>query len=267
MISAVTSTYILTWNPSKFVWSEHGLADAVRLTAAGQPVGDRWSIGVHKREIGPGDRAFLLRQRSQRGIVASGVFTTAPFDDEHWDDDGGVATYAELTWDVVLDPEDRLQTEALKKRVPGVVWDRLQASGTRLEAGQASRLEAAWGAHCDGLLYASPEEPSGDESCVEGTVTQVLVNRYERDRRARQRCIDHWGEGCTVCGFDFAATYGAMGKGFIHVHHLYELSTIRSTYVVDPVADLRPVCPNCHAMLHSTRPATSIAALKSVMRS
>jgi|ERR1700734_3962751 len=46
--------------------------------------------------------------------------------------------------------------------------------------------------------------------------------------------------------------------GFIHVHHLRQLSDIRKEYLVDPIKDLRPVCPNCHAVLHLRNPAYSI---------
>jgi len=34
------------------------------------------------------------------------------------------------------------------------------------------------------------------------------------------------------------------------VHHIVPLNEIRETYTVHPIDDLRPVCPNCHAMLH-----------------
>lgn len=44
--------------------------------------------------------------------------------------------------------------------------------------------------------------------------------------------------------------YGPEFAGFIHVHHLRPLSGIGGGYVVDPVEDLRPVCPNCHAVIH-----------------
>jgi 5-methylcytosine-specific restriction enzyme A len=44
--------------------------------------------------------------------------------------------------------------------------------------------------------------------------------------------------------------YGKVADGYIHVHHLRPLSEINGEYVVDPVQDLRPVCPNCHAVLH-----------------
>jgi hypothetical protein len=38
--------------------------------------------------------------------------------------------------------------------------------------------------------------------------------------------------------------------GLIHVHHSLQLSRVGKDYKVDPVADLRPVCPNCHAVIH-----------------
>ena len=95
-----------------------------------------------------------------------------------------------------------------------------------------------------------PEEERADGNFMEGAVTTVLVNRFERNKEARQRCIDAFGVSCIVCEFDFQQRYGGRGKGFIHVHHLLPLSLISAEYVVDPESDLRPVCPNCHAMLH-----------------
>ena len=44
-------------------------------------------------------------------------------------------------------------------------------------------------------------------------------------------------------------TNGREAEGYIHVHHLRGLSDVGGEYVVDPVNDLRPVCPNCHAVL------------------
>lgn len=49
---------------------------------------------------------------------------------------------------------------------------------------------------------------------------------------------------------DFKKTYGELGNGFIHVHHIVPLSNIGKDYQVDYEKDLIPVCPNCHAMLH-----------------
>jgi 5-methylcytosine-specific restriction protein A len=57
----------------------------------------------------------------------------------------------------------------------------------------------------------------------------------------------------------------ALGQGFIHVHHLKELASIAKEYEVDPIKDLRPVCPNCHAMLHQRKPALTISKLRQLL--
>jgi 5-methylcytosine-specific restriction protein A len=60
--------------------------------------------------------------------------------------------------------------------------------------------------------------------------------------------------------------YGALGKDFIHVHHLVPVTSLRGEREVDPVADLVPVCPNCHAMIHQVTPPLEIARLKELLR-
>lgn len=99
----------------------------------------------------------------------------------------------------------------------------------------------------------------------EGQRTQVLVNRYERDRRARDECVRLKGASCCVCGLDFEKTYGLIGKGFIHVHHIVPLHDIGEGYVVDPAKDLVPVCPNCHAIIHRRNPPLSVEELKGLV--
>lgn len=84
----------------------------------------------------------------------------------------------------------------------------------------------------------------------EGSKKTITVNSYERNPKAREECIKKYGVSCTICDFNFKNTYGSRGEGFIHVHHLIAVSDIGEEYEVDPVKDLRPVCPNCHAMLH-----------------
>lgn len=100
----------------------------------------------------------------------------------------------------------------------------------------------------DGSFF--PETAGITEKCFEGAVMQVSVNRYERSPEARNRCIEQYGSICLICGFDFEKTYGELGKGFIHVHHITPISEIGEEYEVDYKNDLMPVCPNCHAMLH-----------------
>ncbi|MFV7782772.1 HNH endonuclease [Shewanella marisflavi] len=84
----------------------------------------------------------------------------------------------------------------------------------------------------------------------EGSKKTITVNSYERNTKARSECVNRYGVNCIVCGFNFESTYGQRGKGFIHVHHLIPISDIGDEYEINPITDLRPVCPNCHAMLH-----------------
>ncbi|MDM8521837.1 HNH endonuclease [Desulfococcaceae bacterium HSG8] len=111
-----------------------------------------------------------------------------------------------------------------------------------------------------------PDEVDLAQVFSEGAVRRVSVNAYERDKEARQKCIDHYGSACSVCGFDFDKTFGERDKGFIHVHHLIPVSEIAEEYEVDPVEDLRPVCPNCHAMIHR-RPPLSIEEIRTLLNS
>jgi predicted HNH restriction endonuclease len=103
-----------------------------------------------------------------------------------------------------------------------------------------------------------PEEVEESTPLIEGAVSRVMVNAYERNLRARRQCIKHHGTDCYICGFSFGAVYGEVADGYIHIHHLRPLSEICVQYKVDPVKDLRPVCPNCHAVLHRRIPAYSI---------
>ena len=100
----------------------------------------------------------------------------------------------------------------------------------------------------------------------EGSKKTVTVNSYERNTQARNECIKKYGVSCVVCGFDFESTYGKRGADFIHVHHLVAISDIGEEYVIDPLNDLRPVCPNCHSMLHR-KDNISIEELKSEIKS
>ncbi len=107
-----------------------------------------------------------------------------------------------------------------------------------------------------------PENAPLGRRYEEGAVQRVAVNAYERSAAARAVCIAHWGIRCVVCSLSFDETYGETGRGFIHVHHVIPLSSVPAGYKVDPVRDLAPVCPNCHAMLHTSDPPLSIEELR-----
>jgi predicted HNH restriction endonuclease len=165
----------------------------------------------------------------------------------------------------------------------GEVWTRLYAS--RAEKRMTPELER-WAVEKTKLLIEQCEpllkdvessqqtqvpgdqnffgELPKDESYVEGAVAKVLVNRYERDAKARAVCLAKFGWTCTICRFNFEERYGDIGYGFIHVHHLQPLALRKKQYRLDPITDLVPVCPNCHAMLHSADPPLSIDELREI---
>ncbi|QSZ41370.1 HNH endonuclease [Sulfurimonas aquatica] len=113
------------------------------------------------------------------------------------------------------------------------------------------------------IIY--PDDIDETEIHYEGAKKETTVNRYERDSSAREKCIEYYGLKCQVCLFNFEDTYGAIGTGFIHVHHIRPISEIGKEYRLNPIKDLRPVCPNCHAMLHKENPPINIDKLKEII--
>ncbi|WP_180237320.1 HNH endonuclease [Priestia megaterium] len=105
------------------------------------------------------------------------------------------------------------------------------------------------------------------EGLPEGALTRIEVNRYERSALNRQTCLIIHGCICKACGFNFEEKYGALGKGFIHVHHIVPVSQLGSDYEINPEKDLVPLCPNCHAMIHKQNPPYSVEELKLIILS
>ncbi len=141
-----------------------------------------------------------------------------------------------------------------------------QASGLSIDPVSAGHLDILWREFLEAKGQSPicfPEELPTAELFYEGASRQISINSYERNPRARKACIEHYGYSCFVCGFDFASKYGDIGKDFIHVHHLVPIAEIGEGYSVNPLQDLRPVCPNCHAMLHKSASVMSIGDLQS----
>lgn len=131
------------------------------------------------------------------------------------------------------------------------------------------RVAEHWGGYMLGmvlsLLDVVPLNDDQLEGYAEGGSIRVLSNRYERNPLNRTACILAQGCTCKVCGMNFLAKYGEIGRDFIHVHHITPVSQLRQGYVIDPLTDLVPVCPNCHAMLHKENPPLSVDHLKERM--
>lgn len=110
-----------------------------------------------------------------------------------------------------------------------------------------------------------PDEVDSTIVYSEGKTKKVLINSYERNPIARKKCIEHFGLDCQICGMNFKEKYGDLGENFIHVHHKLDIAIIGKEYSINPIKNLIPVCPNCHAMLHKRKPSYSVEELKLMM--
>jgi 5-methylcytosine-specific restriction protein A len=104
-----------------------------------------------------------------------------------------------------------------------------------------------------------------EEGLPEGALTKILVNKYERNPKNRNACLAYYGCMCFVCGFDFGEVYGDFASNFIHVHHTTPVSKLGENYIVDPIKDLVPLCPNCHAAVHLNNPPIDPLILRDLM--
>ena len=150
------STYLLTWNPKRFLWKN--LQDLIdRADENGYTPGG-WTCGRCKR-VRVGDRVFLSRQGEEpKGIMASGTVISNAKEEEHWDpgkEKKGHKTYGiDIEWDTMLDPAEQalLSREQLMEEFPEVHWD-TQISGIGIKEEVATRLEDMWNDHLEDLGY------------------------------------------------------------------------------------------------------------------
>jgi hypothetical protein len=150
----------------------------------------------------------------------------------------------------------RIHTSTTKDHSPGLITFISQELNTPLFQPDYVKLSET---------LSIPEELT-EEDFKEGGAIRVLVNRYERDPAARQKCINHYyGVRCIICDVSLSEQYGPEVAGLIEVHHLTPLASIGKRSSVDPIRDLRPVCPNCHAVIHATKPPRTLEQVKEML--
>ena len=262
------NTFLFAWNPNKWDWKT--LEERIEeITLTGKTT-EMWSVRSFKK-INPGDRAFLVRLgKVPKGVIASGIVTTPPSLSPHWSGEGKSVNRVIIEFDTILnaDTEPILDLATLQdsKSLGSYNWTP-QASGIKIPQDLVDELNVLWyslsrniGANTRGDVQVFD-----GNKYFEGSPRLVLTKRHERNPEARKRCIEHFGAICVCCNLDFEITYGFIGKGFIHVHHLERISDVGRNYEVDPIKDLRPVCPNCHAMIHRQSPPLTINEIKEIL--
>lgn len=259
------ATYLLTWNPSKWNWKD--LSKDCDLVKKGRSKNDTWSCGNTKK-INKGDRFFLLKQGKDlpTGIIGSGYITRVPFPDRHWDGRKADALYVGIKFETLLNPDtdEILERDFLIRDeiFSKINWN-TQSSGIEIVSAIAADLEEVWQNFLNESVFYLPEEIEEPSLFYEGATKQITINAYERNPHARKKCIEKYGAECFVCKFDFNKIYGdEIAQNYIHVHHLKQLSEIGEKYEVNPIKDLRSVCPNCHAMIHRRNPPYTIEEIK-----
>lgn len=113
------------------------------------------------------------------------------------------------------------------------------------------------------------EDPGTDEEerqMVEGRLTEAKILRRQRNRAARQKCLEDSGYTCYVCGFNFEKAYGEIGKNFLEVHHTKPLATYDDEHPI-PQSELCALCSNCHSMVHRKREVMDVDELKRLFES
>lgn len=259
------AAFLLSWNPKLLNW--RNIDEDVDSCNRGEVVTKKWSCGNNKR-IAPGDRVFFIRVDSEpRGIFAYGTAISPSYEDEHWSDPSKTARFIECQLDSIVNPDvGPIISRARLNQEPfaGVHWSS-QIAGISIRSNVALSLQEEWSRLNPDSNFALPDEILTTSEFLEGAKRVVIVNSYERSNRAREACIAEYGTRCVVCSFDFAEKYGPIGDGYIHVHHLTPVSDAGGQYKIDAIKDLRPVCPNCHAIIHRRSPPYTIEEVKGMI--
>jgi 5-methylcytosine-specific restriction enzyme A len=239
---------ILGWNPNRRSRWDYRTA-VEQVTGSGRFL-HRWHVGGHNTDVLPGTEAWLVLQGSSdavAGLIGHGVAMSEPFEVLVPDDPDAGGWYVGVAFDALLPLGGQIPNDILTAAVPEVLWRGVPETPTSVPASAEPGLRRLWRDH--GPAAADPIQlPAG--TYPPDYVATVEVNRYERDPDARRVCLAFHGTSCAACGFSFEASYGDYGAGFIHVHHVVPPAMLEAGYQLDPVADLVPLCPNCHAMAH-----------------
>ena len=253
------SAYLYAWNPKLWTWVDY--ADAVYRVNNGDQYDMYWSCGNTKK-IAVGDIFFLMRLGEEpKGIIGCGYVSSTPYELPHWDRekaaDGKVALRTDLLFKALSD-QPIISLTDLQSRYPGYKWTPQGGGQTVPEEISAELFTEIQNGEMTGFL---PVELEDLKRYVECKPKEITIKTYDRSPKARQDCIEHFGYDCAVCDFNFKVTYGDIGETYIEVHHLKPLAEVGEEHLINPIEDLRPVCANCHRMLHRKRPCLSIEEL------
>ncbi|MGG6381691.1 HNH endonuclease [Paenarthrobacter sp. NEAU-H11] len=255
---------LLGWNPN--AWDRWDYRAAVEQVEQSGRFLQRWSIGL-ALHVRPGAEAWLLVEGSTdagSGLIGHGVVVSEPYATMPRGEREDAGWHVSVAFDALLPLGEQIPPEAISHAVPGMAWrDITFRSGMDLPPGAEPGLRRLWREQGPSAVVPA-QVVSG--TYPQAAVSSMEVNRYERDPEARRMCLAFHGTSCAACGFSFEASYGDTGTGYIDVHHVVPPEMLGAGYQLDPIVDLVPLCPNCHALAHHgvTEPRT-VSELRNII--
>lgn len=171
------------------------------------------------------------------------------------------------TTDIATQHPDYQGARTRGNRLDGEVLQAFLAEPTAMIA-VAAEIRRQWEQAATGADPLDTGELD-DLAAPEGATVMARHLRRERDPALRRRKIAavlraHGALACEACGFDFGATYGGVGEGYIEVHHIHPLHDSGETRT--GLSDLATLCANCHRMIHRRRPWLTPDQLRDLIR-
>ena len=112
-----------------------------------------------------------------------------------------------------------------------------------------------------------------DENIItEGQLSTRTAAYRTRSRQLRNAAVEHYTRDgmirCAACSFDFGLAYVDVGDGYIQIHHLEPISFggERELPLEEAILKVRPLCANCHVIVHRRDPWLSIENLTDTLR-
>lgn len=236
------------WDP---VWPEawqpdyHAAAGVALETGFFRAV---WDVSAVAGGLEPGADVWFM---VPGGLAGHGVVVSAPYaaaeaqgTQESW------LSLADIDIDVLLPLENPVPLVELPPETARLCPE--PGGAALLSSGLGEELRRAWAHHAGVYGTGSREVLPG--SLPQQAVRWSLTSRYEHDPDAARVCLVHHGPACSACGFDPEAVFGPAGAGVLQVHHIVPPALVAERYELDPVTDLVPLCPTCHAVAHTGFP-------------
>lgn len=136
-----------------------------------------------------------------------------------------------------------------------------------LQTGQSRRSRTA--AEEKRLFYGE------EETVLEGMPVEKRLLIKQRSQKLRETARAYYagkmgGLRCTVCGFCFADHYPELGDGYIELHHekpLYQYEEEDfEQFLPKAIENLKPLCANCHRMIHRRKEPLTVAELTALLK-